>query len=78
MSSATRRAARRTVKKDEAIADAKTACKKLIALADEHGSNLRVWGCGGGMDPIVQISSRTGFVQADNMRPITFPNKLSG
>jgi hypothetical protein len=30
------------------------------------------------MDPIVQISSRTGFVQADNMRPITFPNKLSG
>ena len=61
-------------KKDEAIADAKTTCKKLIELADEHGSDLRIWGCGGGMDRIVQISSLTGFVQVDNMRPLNGSN----
>ena len=60
-----------------AIADAKKACRKLIELADEHGSALRVWGCGGAMDRIVQISSLTGFVQADNMRPLSGARKPS-
>ena len=54
-----------------ACADAVTTCKKLIELADKHGSDLRVWGCGGAMDRIVQISSLTGFVQTNNMRPVT-------
>ena len=56
--------------KAEAMADAKEACGKIIELADTHGSKLRLWGCGGGVDRIVQISSLTGFVQADNMRPL--------
>lgn len=59
------------------IADAKTTCKKLVALADKHGTDLRIWGCGGGMDRIVQISSLTDFIQADNMRPLNGPKTLS-
>ena len=34
----------------ESIADAKAACRRLVALAEIHGSALRVWGCGGGME----------------------------
>ena len=57
--------------KDEAIADVKKAYRKLIELADEHGTNLRVWGCGGASDRLVQLSSLNGNVQPDNMRPLT-------
>ena len=56
--------------KHQAIADAKITCQRLVELADVHGTKLRVWGCGGGMDRIVQISSLDGFVQPDNMRPL--------
>ena len=57
--------------KNDAIADVKKACRKLIELADEHGTNLRVWGCGGASDRLVQLSSLNGNVQPDNMRPLT-------
>ena len=29
-----------------------------------------MWGCGGGMDRLVQISTPTGFIEPDNMRPL--------
>ena len=59
--------------KDDAIADARTACQKIIELADKHGSALRVWGTGGGVDRIIQSSTLTGFVNPDNVRPLSFP-----
>ena len=56
----------------ESIADAKAACRRLVALAEMHGSALRVLGCGGGMDRLVQISTTTGFIEPDKMRPLTY------
>lgn len=55
----------------KSIEDAKVACRRLVELAEIHGSNLRVWGCGGGMDQLVQISTPTGFIEpVDHMRPL--------
>jgi hypothetical protein len=54
----------------QAKADAWDACRRLVELAEIHGSQLRVWGCGGGMDRLVQISTTTGFIEPDKMRPL--------
>ena len=47
--------------KDDAIADAKTTCKKLIELADKHGTNLRELGlmCNVGLSPMDSIVATT-------------------
>jgi len=57
---------------EQSKADAKVACRRLVALAEMHGSSLRVWGCGGGMDRLVQISTTTGFIEPDKMRPLSY------
>ena len=62
----------------ESIADAKAACRRLVALAEMHGSALRVWGCGGGMDRLVQISTTTGFIEPDKMRPLDHKSRQAG
>ena len=55
-----------------AAAAARAAVKKtLIELADEHGSDLRIWGAGRGFDRIIQCSMKTGWVDPNNMRPTT-------
>ena len=57
--------------KPQAPVDARRTCIDIIRLAEEHGLNLRIWGCGGGMDRMVQISdATTGFVDPTAMRPI--------
>ena len=56
----------------QAKADAWDACRRLVELAEIHGSQLRVYGCGGGMDRLVQISTTTGFIEPDKMRPLTY------
>lgn len=58
--------------KDECIADARIAAREIIKAGMEHGPNLRVWGCGMGMDRMVQCSTKTGWFQAENMRPAAF------
>ena len=56
----------------QAKADAWDACRRLVELAEIHGSQLVVWGCGGGMDRLVQISTTTGFIEPDKMRPLSY------
>ena len=58
--------------KAAAIEDAFTTCQRLIELADEHGSDLRIWGAGRGFDRLIQCSMKTGWVDPNNMRPSTF------
>ena len=59
-------------KKLDAIADAWSYKERVIRQADEHGENLRVWCCGGGGDRIVQSSVKTGWVDPEKMRPLSF------
>ena len=59
-------------KNKQAKADAWDASRRLVELAEIHGSQLRVWGCGGGMDRLVQISTTTGFIEPDKMRPLSY------
>ena len=58
---------------EQAKADAWDACRRLVELAEIHGSQLVVWGCGGGMDRLVQISTTTGFIEPDKMRSLRYP-----
>ena len=62
----------------QAKADAWDACRRLVELAEIHGSQLRVWGCGGGMDRLVQISTTTGFIEPDKMRPLDHKSRQAG
>jgi hypothetical protein len=56
----------------EAVADAWSTVESLIELADEYEEDLRVWGCGGGMDRIVQISTAPDYpyLNPDLMMPL--------
>ena len=62
----------------QAKADAWDTCRRLVELAEIHGSQLRVWGCGGGMDRLVQISTTTGFIEPDKMRPLNHMSRQAG
>ena len=62
----------------QAKADAWDACRRLVELAEIHGSQLRVYGCGGGMDRLVQISTTTGFIEPDKMRPLDHKSRQAG
>ena len=57
-------------RKQESIDDAWRYLERVVELADDHGEDLRVWCCGAGGDRIVQISSLTGWVDPDKMRPL--------
>ena len=66
--------------KGDAIADGSQTCRTLIALADEHGSDLRIWGAGRAFDRIIQSSMKTraGWTQATCDQAITRPCPESG
>jgi hypothetical protein len=49
------------------------AISSYIKLGIEHGTNLRIWGCGMGMDRMVQCSMKTGWFDAERMRPAHTP-----
>ena len=59
--------------KDACIANARVAARDIIKLGIEHGTNLRIWGCGMGMDRMVQCSMKTGWFDAERMRPAHTP-----
>ena len=65
-------------KNKQAKADAWDASRRLVELAEIHGSQLVVWGCGGGMDRLVQISTTTGFIEPDKMRPLNHKSRQAG
>jgi hypothetical protein len=58
--------------KDACMADARVAARDIIKLGIEHGTKLRIWGCGMGMDRMVQCSMKTGWFNAESMRPATW------
>ena len=49
--------------------DARRCAQIMIADGLAHGANLRVWGCGMGMDRMVQCSMKTGWFSDENMVP---------
>jgi hypothetical protein len=57
--------------KDACIADARIAAREIIEAGIEHGADLRIWGCGMGMDRMVQCSMKTGWFEAEHMRLAT-------